>query len=49
VKDGQVTWDASDYEPLGVHWKSLHRLCRWGGDWPRRDAVHFSVEHGGYK
>lgn len=49
VKDGKVTWDTSDYEALGEHWESLHELCRWGGRFKNRDAVHFSLEHGGVK
>lgn len=49
VKNGKVTWDTEDYEPLGEHWKSLHELCRWGGDFKGRDAVHFSIEHAGVR
>ena len=33
-KDGTVSWDKEDYEPLGDKWKSLHELARWGGDFP---------------
>ena len=47
VKDGQVTWAVEDYAELGEHWKSLHELCRWGGDFKNRDAVHFSIFHSG--
>lgn len=47
VKNGKVTWDVQDYADLGAHWKSLHKLCRWGGDFKNRDAVHFSIWHQG--
>ena len=49
VVDGSVSWAYSDYEKLGRKWTSMHELARWGGDWPRRDAVHFSFEHNGVK
>lgn len=48
-KDGTVSWDTEDYRKLGEYWKSLHPLARWGGDFRRRDAVHFSIEHKGVK
>lgn len=35
------------YRPLGDYWKSLDPLCRWGGDFKSKDAVHFSMEHEG--
>src|SRR6478735_442173 len=31
------------YRPLGEYWKSLDPLCRWGGDFKIKDAVHFSM------
>lgn len=49
MKNGTITWDADDYAPLGKKWKSMHELCRWGGDFKGRDAVHFSFEHNGVK
>ena len=36
--EAPVMWDA-----LGAHWKSLHPLCRWGGDFESRDLNHFSI------
>jgi hypothetical protein len=49
VVDGKVSWEYSAYEPIGRKWKGLNELARWGGDWPRRDAMHFSFEHKGIK
>jgi hypothetical protein len=49
MKNGKITWDADDYAPLGKKWKSMHELCRWGGDFKGRDAVHFSFEHNGVR
>lgn len=38
------------YKPLGDYWKTLHPLCRWGGDFKSRpDGNHFSMEHEGVK
>lgn len=49
VVDGNVTWDNEDYVAVGVYWKSLHELCRHGGDFKNRDSVHFSIIHQGVK
>ena len=37
------------YKPLGDHWKTLHPLCRWGGDFSKPDGNHFSLEHEGVR
>lgn len=37
------------FRPLGNYWKSLHPLCRWGGDFHKPDGNHFSLEHEGVK
>jgi hypothetical protein len=38
------------YKPLGEKWKSMHPLCRWGGDFVSRpDGNHFSLEHNGVR
>ena len=47
LKDGGVSWDRELYEPLGKKWKTMHSLARWGGDFKRRDCVHFSFIHRG--
>lgn len=47
VENGKVTWEFADYYVLGEKWKSMHELCRWGGDFKGRDAVHFSIYHAG--
>ena len=31
------------YEPLGIHWESMHPLCRWGGRFSTPDGNHFSL------
>lgn len=31
------------WDRLGAYWKSLHPLCRWGGDFESRDLNHFSI------
>ena len=36
-----------DYRDLGEWWVQQHPLCRWGGHFGSRDAVHFSVTHQG--
>lgn len=38
-----------DYKELAFYWKSLHPLCRWGGDFTHVDADHFSIEHEGVR
>lgn len=44
---GEYRTDVEAYEPLGLFWTSLHPDCRWGGNFKSRDAVHFSITHGG--
>ena len=46
---GVYQTDSAAYKPLGEYWKSLHPLCRWGGDFARPDGNHFSLEHEGRK
>lgn len=47
-KDSQYLTHTEDYAPLGKVWKTLHPLCRWGGDFSTRpDGNHFSLEHDG--
>lgn len=52
---GAYLKDSKDYAPLGEYWKSLHPLCRWGGDFKdaagasKPDGDHFSIEHEGVK
>lgn len=33
------------YKRLGAYWKALDPLCRWGGDFKKKDSNHFSVAH----
>lgn len=49
-KSGIYLQATADYKPLGDFWKSLHPLCRWGGDFTTRpDGNHFSLEHNGVR
>jgi hypothetical protein len=41
-KDGKYLASTSDHAPFGAYWKTLHPLCRWGGDF--RDGNHYSME-----
>lgn len=47
LKDGKITWDTDDYRPIGEKWKTMDPDSRWGGDFKRRDGVHFSFIHNG--
>jgi hypothetical protein len=46
---------SEDHQLLGNYWKTLHPLCRWGGDFkdadgrPDPDGNHYSLEHEGRK
>lgn len=46
-KDGIYLTDSEAYRPLGEWWKTLHPLCRWGGDFSKPDGNHFSLSWGG--
>jgi hypothetical protein len=35
------------WDQLGAYWKSLHPLCRWGGDFASKDYNHISIAHDG--
>jgi len=45
--DGRYRPDSEAHRPLGEHWKALHPLARWGGDFKRNDGNHYSFEHEG--
>lgn len=46
---------SEDHAELGTYWKSLHPLCRWGGDFKdangrsKPDGNHYSLEWQGRK
>ena len=49
-KNGEYLTASEAHESLGQYWKSLHPLCRWGGDFkPKPDGNHYSIEHEGRK
>ncbi len=37
------------HKAIGAKWKSMHPLCRWGGDFSKPDGNHYSLEHNGVK
>jgi hypothetical protein len=47
--DGKWTTDSTAHKPLGDYWKTLHPLCRWGGDFKKPDGNHYSMEWQGVK
>ena len=38
--------DHPAWKMLGAQWKRSDSLARWGGDFKKRDANHFSFAHG---
>jgi len=40
-KDGKLTYEIKDYEPLGKYWESLDPKNEYGGFWTWKDAPHF--------
>jgi hypothetical protein len=44
-KDGVLLESVADNKPLGDHWKTLSELARWGGDFSKPDADHFSLTY----
>lgn len=36
--------DCPEWREIGAQWKSLDPLCRWGGDFPKPDENHISME-----
>ncbi len=48
-KDGKFLTKTEDHKLIGEYWKSLHDLCRWGGDFSRKDGNHYSLFHQGRK
>lgn len=36
--------DCPEWQEIGKQWKSMHPLCRWGGDFTQVDLNHVSFE-----
>ena len=47
-KNGEFLRNTEDHREIGEYWKTLHPLCRWGGDFQRPDGNHYSLFHDGY-
>ncbi len=45
--DGEYQRSTKAHAKLGAFWKTLHPLCRWGGDFTPKDGNHYSLEHNG--
>jgi hypothetical protein len=45
-KDGVWCTDGESYRPFGEYWKTLNSLNRFGGDFARKDWVHFEMQEG---
>lgn len=52
IKDGKLSNDSKDYQPLGEYWMSLNPANVWGSDWNRNhsflderflDPYHFEM------
>jgi hypothetical protein len=46
-RNGVFLDQTADHAASGAHWKSLHPLCRWGGDFTKPDGDHYSVAYAG--
>lgn len=46
-RNGQFLDKTSDHAQSGAHWKSLHPLCAWGGDFSKPDGNHLSIRYAG--
>jgi hypothetical protein len=47
--DGVYQKDSAAHQWIGARWKSMHPLCRWGGDFAKPDGNHYSMEWQGVK
>jgi hypothetical protein len=41
---GKYQTSSEAHRPIGDWWKQRHPLCRWGGDFRRKDGNHYSME-----
>jgi len=42
-KGGKYLVDSKEHKPIGDYWKTLHPLCRHGGDFKKPDGNHYSL------
>lgn len=42
-RGGAFLPNTPDHAQLGAYWKSLHPLCRWGGEFSKPDGNHYSL------
>jgi hypothetical protein len=53
--NGNYQSDSAAHKSIGDKWKTMHPLCRWGGDFkdrlgrPKPDGNHYSIEWQGRK
>ena len=48
-KDGKYLIKSEDYKEVGEHWKTLHDMNMWGGDFDNPDGNHISMAHSGMR
>lgn len=46
-RDGEFLTRTLDHKFSGEKWKTRHPLCRWGGDFRKKDGNHYSLTHNG--
>lgn len=46
---GEYQPTSEAHAEIGAKWKTMHPLCRWGGDFRKPDGNHYSIEWEGRK
>lgn len=47
VKGHYMSDHCPEWDKIGEKWKSMHPLCKWGGDFTEKDYNHISLLHEG--